>query len=333
MTRDNFRLKLKRQTSEYITMRTEQVLEATIDIDDPIGFAANSNSMIGILKERFEGKCYSRCLILEVLRVEQQSYLAMCSVKYRHVGSVSVKFTARVLTCDVGSTLHGCKVVKVDPKFVLCKYKELSIKANKKGPLAVVNEGWLVSVVVLEAVYQLGDITVFIRADPYVRSAQTTWMKVRDGDLKMTPAISAAQTIVDKAVIKADAAKLKYGKAWQTFEEIYFPFKTHEAQPLTLREKPLSSLITAIRADILVARASCLQSAPTYYETDECPAGDQQSNVLTTEQTVVTLLLDYASYLRDIRKTCEVYGTKELLTQHINMFAAIKQSKVTRDVM
>ncbi len=318
-------------------MRIERVIEATLDIDDPIGFSADPNYLLGLLRNIFEGRCYSRCLILDVLRVERQSFCTMDNMRVRYVGHVSVAFTAKVLLCNVGDVLHGCAVVKVDPQFVLCKYKEFSIKAVKRGVLATVAKGHLVSVVVTAAVYQLGEATIFVSAEPFVCSPVSTWMRVgpslssagpTSGTQDDTPAVAAARATMLKAIKKADAIRAASGKAWTTFEGLYYPFTA--PKPLVGRQVSLvGSTLASLTPSAFVSRPAALQSSAVFLEVDECPPSDVQlSAALTDEQIMVSLMLDCAAYLRNIRRICEVYNTSPLISQHAAMFAAVKQAKV-----
>lgn len=308
-------------------MKIERLLEATLDIEDPISFCADPDQLMQMLRLRFEGRCYSRCLIKKIIRVDQKSPVCISSMKTRHTGQISVKFTAIVIVANPGDIIHGCNVVKTDPNVVLGKYKQICVRMDKDNVLAnVAAVGQLISVVVKKESYQLNGEVIYAHVEPWRRSAISTYYLVPTvvvGLAESTPMQKAAE-IMRKEVAKSQSVKTTNPKGWQVFEQLYYPFTEIVAPPGRILELEKMQLTPGK----YVSRCAQLRDDAVFTEVDECPPSDTSVIVATSEQIAVTLMLDYVAYLRAFRKLCTLYNTNELIAQHKMWFAVIKQGKV-----
>lgn len=308
-------------------MKIERLLEATLDIDDPISFCADPDQLMQILRSRFEGRCYSRCLIKRVLRVEQRSPVTVSSMKTRHTGQISVKFIALVIVANPGDIIHGCSVVKTDPNVVLGKYKQICVRADKNNALAnVAAVGQLISVVVRKESYQLDGEVVYAHVDPWQRSAVSVYYLVPavTCTLAESKSVQKAAEHMQKEISKSAKTKETNPRAWQVFEQLYYPFSDVISPPGEQR----SIIEFELSPGKYVSRCAQLRDEPVFVETDECPSADTKVVVATSEQISIALMLEYASYLRAFRRMCEIYNTNELIAQHKTWFAVIRQGKV-----
>jgi hypothetical protein len=307
-------------------MRFKKTIEVSVDIDDTSSFYADPNNMINTLRSTYNGRCYARCKIINVESIEAQGPCCYSFLGRRYAGSVPVRFVASVITYEKDDILHGCKVIQRDATGTIrcvTKHATLLVKGGKNPILSAVKPGHLISLRVGQSTYAQFNELVAINAAP-LGARKPVYYEVVGEPCGETPAIIAAQEVIRKEMMKTDTLRRANNKAWTQFNKLFYAYK----EPQQVKDVPLEVILTKDcpkwvsrdpRMDLASASVVCAT---------EPPPDAVRSEALTREQVAVLCFLDYAQWLRTIRKTCETYNTEELLTSHVDIWAAIKGSKL-----
>ncbi len=306
-------------------MKVKKAIEVFVDIDDVISFFADPNNLINVLRATYNGKCYDRCKIINVESIEARSLCAADSLAKRYAASMSVRFVALVIVYEPEDILHGCKVVQVDQKGnIICSTKHAKLAISNKTPImSVIKPGHIISLRVGHSIYPLLSDMISINATPFIGRGPAKYYEVIGDPCKITEAIAAAQAVIRKEMEKTDKVRKEQTKAWNQFNKLLYAYNApHNPTCVPLEiilEKECPRWISRdARMDLSLAQVVVSDELPT----------DAVANIaLSREQIAVTCFLDYAIWLKGIRKMCLIYNTPELIQSHTAMWAAMKAIK------
>jgi len=303
-------------------MKITRQIETTLDIDDPIGFYGEGDStLLETLARKYNGVCYAECKILAVTGIARKSQCFIDSMKHRHMGSLSVIFTAKVIVFNRGDVLHGCEVVRKDVDSVLCVHKNARVRMELSPLMKVVTVGQKIPVRVCSATYMVDETHVYVHAEPFLIGPQP-WYLVNESLSGVTPAMLLVQEYVRKQEKKAES--IKQTKGWKTFEGLFYPF-VDQVTPKGQRT-PIDKLPAG---PTFVSRPSAMnRSEPFMYTMDSPPDGELCMKTLPPEAVICSMWLEYANHLRNMRLLCAVYATTDLVIAHKTFFAAVKNTKL-----
>lgn len=109
-------------------MSFQKSISTTIEVKDPIAFASGGEaSLLGVLRGKFVGKCFQRCFILSVDKVEEKSLIRI--VKHSGEGSVDVRFSATVSIFEPWEILFPVEIVS-SSQILMGKYKKDNCAAD-----------------------------------------------------------------------------------------------------------------------------------------------------------------------------------------------------------
>jgi hypothetical protein len=308
-------------------MRFKKTIEVSVDIEDTVSFYADPNNMINTLRASYNGRCYALCKIINVESIEAQGPCIYASLGQRYAGSVSVRFVASVITYNRDDILHGCKVIQIDSSGTIrcaTKHATLLVKGNKSPLLAAVKPGHLISLRVGQSTYAQFNELIAINAAPLV-ARKPVYYEITGEPCGETPAIIAAQAVIRKEMQKTDALRKANNKGWTQFNKLFYAYK----EPQQVQGEIPLEVILSKECPRWVARDPRMDlSSAKVVGVDSPPVDATRNEALTREQVAVTCFLDYAQWLRTVRKTCEVYNTAELITAHTDIWVAMKGMKL-----
>lgn len=151
-------------------MIIKKVLETYIDITDPINIFSNNRDkmIIDKLSEKFNGVCYSSCLILKINKIIRRSYIYMTDTLEGHA-QTNVMFEADVIEYKKNEVINGCKVIKKEPNGIVhAKSEYAGIQINMQSNISIFNEGDIIPVIVKMVRYNVNQKAISVLAMPFI---------------------------------------------------------------------------------------------------------------------------------------------------------------------
>lgn len=214
------------------------------------------------LEERFKGKCYKSCLILEIIEIVKRGHLEFSRQLNAHV-NVNVCFDVKAVVYHTDEVIHKCKVINIqDNNFIVCQseyavihlQKNLRIDDSNISNIFKVNQE--IPIIVKRTRYDIDKKMITVSGVIYipypeklivykVRPPLTDQKEQKSGptETKEIDVTNDNQRKLEilQSKIKAEEDlhdKLKAKKEYKFFQTIMYPYKTQQKFSLS----PLSRL-------------------------------------------------------------------------------------------
>lgn len=276
-----------------------------MDVVDPIAFAVDpTTSLMKSLRENYEGKCYSRCLILSIGDILQHSEIFAGMESQPERGRVSVTFNASALVYPPGEVLLA-RIVNIDQhgQLMIAEVEHGSCTGVITREMAMLTDGMHAVVAVLRSEYIMGTSRI------------TLMVKFH------TPAE------VDNRIFRFDASKLDMEIITPMLAEIdavdwgHASFATYGRllNNTAVRGDPIRRLLTGM---VSVSR-TCDKMKPEAIRAQETAT----STVIAGDDTATAtaLLNDILSWARLVAKMNEVFNTDTEVKKHAKLFMAYRR--------
>lgn len=145
-------------------------LECVITLDDPNDILSKDRNAIilNILKEKFEGKCYSSCYILNIIKVIRRS-LIYCNENLDANFNINIVFEAQVIIYQENEIIHDCEIIKKEQNGITHgKTKYGGVQLNIQQNMAIFNTGEKIPVIVKKLRYNINQTEISILAIPFI---------------------------------------------------------------------------------------------------------------------------------------------------------------------
>jgi hypothetical protein len=209
-------------------------LECVITLDDPnIILSKNRDTMIlNILKEKFEGKCYSSCYILNVIKIIRRS-LIYCNENLDANFNVNISFEAKVIVYQVNEIINNCEIIKKEQSGIIHGKTEYGgVQLNIQQNMAIFNTGEKTPIIVKNLRYNINQTEISILAIPFIPIEYDVIFYKTTNDLasddydklkKLTEQIGE----LDNQIKKLDNQKLKI---FNFFKDIIINYKLKDGK-------------------------------------------------------------------------------------------------------
>lgn len=145
-------------------------LECVITLNDPNNILAKdrNNIILNILKEKFEGKCYSSCYILNVNKIIRRSLL-YCNENLDANFNINIVFEAKVIIYQENEIINDCEIIKKEQSGIIHgKTKYGGVQLNIQQNMAIFNTGEKIPVIVKRLRYNINQPEISILAIPFI---------------------------------------------------------------------------------------------------------------------------------------------------------------------
>lgn len=319
-----------------------KIFQTKVHIDDSWLLYSNDIDAVVMdnLKQRFEGKCYMSCLILEILEVQMRSNFIFS--KHRQDGSAtcSVRVNVRGIAIKKHEILHDCVVKKIDKDgHIICKnqYSAVYIKASKV--LQTIKQGQTIIALAGLVRYKMFESAISVNALPFIPIVDELSTVIYTVVVSNTPLMVGMLESMEVEIKKNESIDKD---VYSFFIELLYPYKTKKKFD---QNKELAKSINSIVEDkngktITISQPDYIPmdtplvlihdkvDAENVLGTDQLQAVD--GGILITEnyESIMGLIIHkYIEHMLTIRKLCESYSTMELVKSNNNIWEIYRQHR------
>lgn len=151
-------------------MIIKKILETYVDITNPNDiFCHNRNEMIlDKLRDKYIGRCYNSCYILQVNKIIRRSYFHMKDT-LEGDSYISVLFEVDAIIYQMNEIINGCKIIKKEQNGIVhAKSVHAGIQLNIHQNMSIFKEGDVLPVIVKKVRYNINQIAISILAMPFI---------------------------------------------------------------------------------------------------------------------------------------------------------------------
>ena len=306
-----------------------KTFEVALNIQNYISIYTNLESnLLEIVTDKYEGKCFRRCLILQIKRIIRYGNCTINQNGPPTFGIIPVIFEADALYFAEGEVITDCRVLNKNStnNTILCASK--SSRATiyfKQTPLfASVTVGQIVPVTVFLAKYKILTESISINSAPIVPRGTFDFYEIEDTRVDNNALQNVLARIGAEEQLKVAREK---DKGYQFFEQLLIPVnKTSEPKSCKVinikdfAKRPFLCFICKdTRTGFADEKVCCFTKNPS-----ENPA----ITGLSTTAVIIALLENYCSNMRVVREMSEIYKTEEMLMAHKNLWQIYKKQKI-----
>lgn len=309
----------------------KKTITTSIDIENPIDiYTAPDKNLIIILRDRYEGKCFRSCYIIQVISIIDTSECIIDTHGNDSSGTVNIKFDARVIEYLQGEIINGCEIKSKTPTSVTLSTREADIYMKPSPLFESIKEKQLMPLRVWQSSYQQGTSKASINATPYLPVSKqsiyfTTSAKF---SAKESTVIAGYISAIRKEEELRDKIVEENAQGWKYFNDLMYAYKTVKPAPSDAEEINIFDLATGITEGYYSRDLTMDMSKSAVHR---FPSVKNQNDAIvsfTPSKVVEFILCDYLNYIKHIRGMVETYNTKELLISHKNLWAIYTKSKL-----
>ncbi|MFA5522676.1 MAG: hypothetical protein WDA28_13120 [Castellaniella sp.] len=304
-------------------MKIPAIFTISINVRDTISIYSNhKEKLIGILTDRYVGKCFRGAFIESIDDLPRISpcYIDQDGDPTHGTITVEMKVTATVF--EPGEVLVGCKVVSKTAQIIGCTHPHAAILMNAHELLNSLEPNkHFISVKVVNARYDIAR-AVSVSAVPYIPQTSDIVYSIRP-----VKDVEALANYLGQELRRADELEAAMEAADPVAKKFFTDLLLPAGVPATVPKGDnkfinIRDLIAAPR-QINVTRGGCPSFSPVVLE-----AADQKSNALLPTSDVLLLMLrDYCNQLQIIIDHVRVYNTPKMLEEHTNVWRMISRVK------
>lgn len=304
-------------------------IETVLDITNPIEIYSDpDNNILNILRDKYEGKCYSNCFILKVKKIIKRSECIIQQNTDTCNGSVACIFEVDAIIYRNDEVISGCLVKNKDKQgLIIASSQYASICLNSQDIFNAVRNDLIIPVRVGKARYNILSDKISVNAVPYVPNNSYIYYYIGNYNHEAAQ-FNDIITKIGEEEAKMAEIKKKNIKGWSFFSTILYPYKDKQ----TIKSKTVSVKDMALR-----------KNAEGYYCRD--PKIHMSENLVTVQTGVpnadnvtivkeldaaaiiLHMLYDYFDGMRIIREFVEIYNTENLMHLHKPLWAIYNKLK------
>jgi hypothetical protein len=320
-------------------MRIKKIIEVGLRINDYLTAAGSLNeSLMLILRQRYENRCYCSCLIKKILRIVKHGPLIIDPVSASRA-NVSVKFEVEAVVFVRGEVIVGCKVERRDTtKLITCTVGDAIVLAED-SILDSMKEGQYTPLEAVETQYPIMTNTIATSAVPFLPPADKPAYVVA-GQMTEHERELLSDLIAEmhRAESEAGALRAANSRGYEFFENQLYPFKQQSA-PEGAKIITIADMIKEITKSSpgesnieskVISRDAHLgytSDKLAVWDASKVPEGITVYTQYSPYKLAIILLTEYIDALRVIREMIEVYNTPELIKSHVGLWLMFKTAK------
>lgn len=318
-----------------------------IEIDDPISFyTTNVNlSLLNIVKQKYQGRCYMSSYIKNINRIIRTS---RCVVNQRGVndnvsnpvsGIVSVEFEAECIIYVKGEIIPCCNVIQTDKyNYLYCSTEYAGIYVQPDAKNASISKDQLISVVVESTVYDVLQDKMSVNATLFVPTAICISYELLPSVNTLENAQQSLTRLLTSYKDHIPTDQEQASSAWKSFTSLIYPYKTKSDISLDKKDE-LENIINTINAYISpIGNATSLPkyiirdskydlTTPTIIYADK-PSDNSTIIQLPVELVFAAILDNYCNYTNLIKKMVISYHNADLINKHKNLWTIYGLNRV-----
>lgn len=285
------------------------------------------------IRQRFEGYCYSSCLILEILKIIDHSNFVFSRQRQDASAECSVRFLVRGVIIKPLDILHNCTVRKINKDgHIICQNKHSAIYIKADKALQTIRQGQTIVALAGCITYTIAKPSISINALPFIPMFKDT--------IVYSMTIDNANGIVQK-VYSAMMGEINTNskldqEVYMFFVKLLYPYRTMDL--LNNMKKgsvtDISKIMTMSEGSrILISRPDCLpMDTPQVYlhnsiETDDVlkyegiqKTEDGMTTTENYENIMGYIIHTYMEHLISLRHLCTTYPTMDAINDNSNLW-------------
>jgi DNA-directed RNA polymerase subunit E'/Rpb7 len=296
-----------------------KVLETSIDLQDPDDiYTVDIHAMLKKkLLQRYEQKCFSSILILDIIQIIRHSDIIMVDNRLDGAAYINVQFKVRGVIFTNGEVLQNCQVVNVSSAGIIIKHQYavgmMTADPTKKA-ISIIKKDQIVPVIINDVRYNVGKSQITITCKPY--TPQPFSHVLYNINQILSPEDTEKIDIILNNI--ADEEKkheaLKSSKSYSFFTNLIYPYKTMRKftiSPIGSSFKPASTDLKSI----LTINSGCITNADSsvsdYLLHSSKHISGNSSIIGPLYPALSDILHQRLKYLVTLREFTEMYDTVE----------------------
>lgn len=310
-------------------MRIKKTIEVGVRIDDYLTAAsALDESLLMILKQKYEGRCYCCCFITKVLRIVKYGPLLIDPVSANRA-NISVNFEVEAMILARGEVIVGCRVERRDTTKLITCTAENAIILAEDSILDSMKEGQFIMLEAVESQYPIMTKTITTSAVPFLPPIDKHVYAV-NGTISERDRARLSELVITMQHAESDTLVIRTAntRGYEFFEQQLYPFK-QRTTPVGANIVPIMDLVDGKLDGKIVSRDAHLG-----YTTDKLAVWDTAIDEIALPETqyspyeiAIILITEYIDSLRVIREMINVYNTPELIKSHVGLWLMFKTAK------
>lgn len=309
-------------------------IETGLDLPNPILVYSNLNaSVMGILRSRFENRCYKECLILKINKIKAMSDCIIAHEGNRTYGKIAVTFEVEALIYAIGEPIHGCKVTSRDQKnMIICKSDYANIFLNNHTQLSSIQIGQIISIRVGAIKYLPGSTSININAYPYYKHPDPILYHINiqqwnDKEMAfMEPIVSKIKELEE------EVNKIKKEEKFKFFKSLIYAYKNPPADPSNSLKISLFDILSQ-NGDKLRGyycrdvRLPLDEPVVYYFQVEPSADLNYKAENCSSLNSLVAIFEDYYENLKTLVDLYKIYNTDLLVESHKNVWLIFVKNK------
>lgn len=314
-------------------MIINKVIEVGLDIQNTINLYNDDDNIKRILSDKYEKKCFKGCYIQSINHIIKVGDCVINQDGVPNFGAISVIFEVTAIVYANGEIINGCTVVNKDKSgMIICSTDIASIIVKMHKSLESITKGQIISLRVWAVRYNQGAEKMSISAVPYLFQPKSQIYKIGNVTNKSTEIVHNVLERIEFEVQEMEKIKKENVRAWETFDQLLYAYKTEQPNPPGSISQDLLALAKGELKNIgYVNRDNRMKLSKNLvycYAEDKFPENAIIESELSTENVLLILLEDYCAHLRTIREMVGIYNTTELINSHHNLWQILKKNKM-----
>lgn len=156
--------------TKTFNMQIKKLLETYIDIKDTNEIFSNNieNMLMDKLREKFIGKCYMSCLIININKIIKRSFIYMKDTLEGDC-HLNIMFEVDAIEYIKNEIINGCKIIKKESNGIIHAISEhTGIQINIPANISIFKEGDIIPVIVKMVRYNINQTSVSVLATPFI---------------------------------------------------------------------------------------------------------------------------------------------------------------------
>ncbi len=307
-------------------MIVEREIQTQIDINNVISFYQNlDTNILGLLKLKFEKKCYHGLFIKNILRVIKHGEGVIHNQQSMVFAKMPVTFIANCLIYNTGDIINNCIVdKKMDNGCLICHSDNVSIFINKNNLLTGIDIGQIISIKVGKAAYDIGKSMISINAYPMIYDFNPKYYRINTKELTEQQRMIVKENLDRIGDLEEDIAKLRKTSEnmYKYFHDLFYAYKSapdiKQLKTISLFDEIDGWVCRDPRIDLV---------SPNLVIYEQIPQG-VIVEVSTSRSALMTCIDDVINYLTMMKEYMEIYNTEVLIKSHKNYWLVWSRSKL-----
>jgi len=307
-----------------------KVISVAIDVQNCINLYTDPDNVYQIITNKYEGRCIAGCFIKRVNRIMRVGDCVINQDGSPDFGVLPVTFEVSAIIYAPGEIINGCRVKNRDTStgILICGTDNSNIMVAPHPLYASIVKNQLISVLVVGVKYTLSSEKIAVSAIPFTFARESSVYKVPPitGDIKSL--LSDVLERIESEEDLAETIKDENPKAWNTFNQLLYAYKTPQTAPKDAKIIDIKDLLKSKTTQYVSRDKRIDLSQPSAYAYPKEPTEGNLRGEVPADSAYLIIFEDYCARLRMIRELVEIYSTEDLLTGHLNLWQIFKKNKL-----